>query len=85
MFSRIEAGGPSLGLFVAVISLDRLTQFSGNRASGPDFGRILIGKASKSGLPKAGRRADFDVFQVEPEGRLRPFCRRNIIGPLGTI
>ncbi len=36
----------------------------GNRASGLDFGRILVGRASKStlGPAKAGRRADFEAF-----------------------
>ncbi len=32
-----------------------------NRACGPDFGRILIGKTSKS----AGRRADFEAFPIK--------------------
>ncbi len=42
---------------------------AGDRASGPDFSRILIRKASKSALrPKAGRRADLDVFPT----RIRP-------------
>ncbi len=53
---------------------------AGNRASEPDFGRILNGKASTrpSGRPKAGRRADFDIFPVRirpasgPEARFLP-------------
>ncbi len=66
-----------------------------NRHSGPDFGRTLIEKTSKSasGWPKASRKADFEVFSVRvrpksgPEGR---FLARNggrvdelVLGPGG--
>ena len=38
---------------------------AGNPASGLDFGRILIGQASKSGRPSAGRGGDFEAFPTE--------------------
>ncbi len=38
------------------------------RSSGPGFGRILIGKASKLALRPAGRRADFQALPI----RIRP-------------
>ncbi len=53
-------------------------------ASGPDFGRILIGKTSKAVLrPVKGRRADFEALPMRirptsgPEARFparKPYC-----------
>ena len=43
---------------------------AGHQSSGPDFGRILVGKHQNRylGRPKAGRRAEFCVFPM----RIRP-------------
>ncbi len=43
---------------------------AGNQVSGPDFGRILVGKVSKSALRQTEGRpeADFDAFPI----RIRP-------------
>jgi hypothetical protein len=49
---------------------------AGNRVSGRDVGRIMVGKASDrpSGRPKAGR-ADFDAFPNNP-AEIRPGSRK---------
>ncbi len=56
---------PTRGLYVM-----QQCFWPGNRSSGPDVGRTLIGKPSNrpSGRPSAGRRADFEAFP----SRVRP-------------
>ncbi len=66
----LGAGGPGVGPFKILsfrvgprvfVETNQRCFRAGNRASGSDFGRILVGKASKSVLrPAEGR----------PEGRL---------------
>jgi hypothetical protein len=38
---------------------------AGNRFSGPDFGRVLVGKGSASAAAVAFLRADFGAFPID--------------------
>ncbi len=56
---RNRVAGPEIGL-LSRISTGLRAGRPGNRASEPDFGRILAGKTSKSALrPAGGRKSDF--------------------------